>query len=75
MSIISAVTRKRKKCLSTHLQGSSTENDFEHEPVKASNNWGKGGEAEEEEEEEEEEEREVEAFKGEVTIPKKEKKR
>uniref|UniRef100_A0A3Q1JH21 Rho GTPase activating protein 23b n=1 Tax=Anabas testudineus TaxID=64144 RepID=A0A3Q1JH21_ANATE len=33
-SIISAVTRKRKKCLSTHLPGSSTDEDSEHEPVK-----------------------------------------
>lgn len=43
-SIISAVTRKRKKCISTHLPGSSTDEDSEHEPVKASNyRGGEGG--------------------------------
>lgn len=71
MSIISAVTRKRKKCLSTHLQGSSADEDSEHEPVKTSNYRGEeGGEGEEEEEDRGEEE----AVKGEHTIPKKEKK-
>ncbi|XP_035526205.1 rho GTPase-activating protein 23-like [Morone saxatilis] len=68
MSIISAVTRKRKKCLSTHLQGSSADEDSEHEPVKASNCRGEGVEGEEEEDRGEEE-----AVKGEHTIPKKEK--
>ncbi|KAI4789253.1 hypothetical protein KUCAC02_035363, partial [Chaenocephalus aceratus] len=33
-SIISAVTRKRKKSLSTHLQDDSADEDSEHEPVK-----------------------------------------
>lgn len=51
MSIISAVTRKRKKCLSTHLQGSSADEDSEHEPVKASSSrveeWCKGEDKEE----------------------------
>ncbi|KAM9336292.1 rho GTPase-activating protein 23-like [Symphorus nematophorus] len=70
MSIISAVTRKRKKCLSTHLQGSSADEDSEHEPVKASNYRGGegGGEGEEEEAGGEED-----VVKGEHTIPKKEK--
>ncbi|XP_056153047.1 LOW QUALITY PROTEIN: rho GTPase-activating protein 23-like [Lampris incognitus] len=44
MSIISAVTRKRKKCLSTYLTGSSADEDSDHEPVKASNYGGGGGE-------------------------------
>lgn len=67
MSIISAVTRKRKKCLSIHLQGSADE-DSEHEPVKASNyGGGEGGGGEEKENRGEEE-----AVKGEHTIPKKE---
>lgn len=42
MSIISAVTRKRKKCLSVHLPGSSAEEDSEHEPVKTNNYRGGG---------------------------------
>lgn len=42
MSIISAVTRKRKKCLSIHLPGSSAEEDSEHEPVKTNNYRGSG---------------------------------
>uniref|UniRef100_A0A3B4V0D6 Rho GTPase activating protein 23b n=1 Tax=Seriola dumerili TaxID=41447 RepID=A0A3B4V0D6_SERDU len=68
-SIISAVTRKRKKCLSTLLPGSSADEDSEHEPVKASNyGAGEGGEGEEEEYRGEEEE-----VKGENIIPKKEK--
>ncbi|XP_070846945.1 rho GTPase-activating protein 23-like isoform X3 [Chaetodon trifascialis] len=68
MSIISAVTRKRKKCLSTHLQGSSADEDSEHEPVKAINYWGEeGGEWGEKEDRGEEE-----AVKGEYMIPKKE---
>ncbi|XP_038592002.1 rho GTPase-activating protein 23-like isoform X4 [Micropterus salmoides] len=68
LSIISAVTRKRKKCLSTHLQGSSADEDSEHEPVKASNyGGGKGGEGEEEEDREEEE-----VVKGEHAISEKE---
>ncbi len=67
MSIISAVTRKRKKCLSVHLQGSADE-DSEHEPVKASNyRGGEGGGWEEKEDRGGEE-----AVKGEHTIPKKE---
>ncbi|XP_048035426.1 rho GTPase-activating protein 23 isoform X3 [Megalobrama amblycephala] len=36
-SIISAVTRKRKKHHSTFPTGSSTDEDSEHEPIKASN--------------------------------------
>lgn len=36
-SIISAVTRKRKKHQSTFPTGSSTDEDSEHEPIKASN--------------------------------------
>ncbi|XP_034562986.1 rho GTPase-activating protein 23-like isoform X2 [Notolabrus celidotus] len=67
LSFISAVTRKRKKGLSAHLQGSSTDEDSEHEPVKASNyGAGEGGGGEEEEEKGEED-------KGEHTIPKTEK--
>ncbi|XP_062234522.1 rho GTPase-activating protein 23-like isoform X7 [Platichthys flesus] len=47
-SIITAVARKRKKCLSTYLPGSSADEDSEHEPVKASNcRGGEGGEEEE----------------------------
>ncbi|XP_040885120.1 rho GTPase-activating protein 23-like isoform X2 [Toxotes jaculatrix] len=68
-SIISAVTRKRKKSLSTHLLGSSADEDSEHEPVKASN-YGEGGGGEEEEARGEEEE---EAIKGEQVILKKDK--
>ncbi|XP_056222711.1 rho GTPase-activating protein 23-like isoform X4 [Seriola aureovittata] len=68
-SIISAVTRKRKKCLSTLLPGSSADEDSEHEPVKASNyGAGEGGGEEEVEYRGEEEE-----VKGENIIPKKEK--
>ncbi|XP_058476652.1 rho GTPase-activating protein 23-like isoform X5 [Solea solea] len=63
-SIISAVTRKRKKCLSTHLPGSSEDEDAEHEPVKASNCRAGGGGEEDRGEEE--------VIKGEH-IPKKEK--
>ncbi|XP_051529855.1 rho GTPase-activating protein 23-like isoform X2 [Myxocyprinus asiaticus] len=37
LSIISAVTRKRKKHQSTCPSGSSTDEDSEHEPIKASN--------------------------------------
>lgn len=77
MSIISAVTRKRKKCPSTHLLGSSAEEDSEHEPVKTSNcRGGEGGvKAQEEQEQEQEENRGDEgAVKKEHTIPKKEKK-
>lgn len=37
LSIISAVTRKRKKHQSTFPEGSSTDEDSEHEPIKASN--------------------------------------
>ncbi|XP_069373465.1 rho GTPase-activating protein 23-like isoform X4 [Paralichthys olivaceus] len=52
-SIITAVARKRKKCLSTYLPGSSADEDSEHEPVKASNcRGGEGGEEEERGEEE-----------------------
>ncbi|KAG5262998.1 hypothetical protein AALO_G00281310 [Alosa alosa] len=56
LSIISAVTRKRKKHQSACPPGNSTDEDSEHEPVKASNYRGKKSGAEEEEEEEEEEE-------------------
>ncbi|XP_041671203.1 rho GTPase-activating protein 23-like isoform X3 [Cheilinus undulatus] len=72
MSLISAVTRKRKKCLRTDLQGSSTDDDSEHEPVKASNYGAGEGEGREEEEGEEDRGQE-EADKGEHIIPKKEK--
>ncbi|XP_071400568.1 rho GTPase-activating protein 23-like [Centroberyx affinis] len=58
-SIISAVTRKRKKCPSTHSPGSSADEDSEHEPVKASNYGGGGGGGAGEEEEKEEGEEEV----------------
>lgn len=64
-SIISAVTRKRKKCLSTYLPGSSTDEDSEHEPVKASNY--RGGEEGEEDRGQEE------AAEGEHIISKKDK--
>lgn len=57
MSIISAVTRKRKKCLSVHLPGSSAEEDSEHEPVKTSNCRGGGGGGEVNQQQREEEER------------------
>ncbi|XP_071318311.1 rho GTPase-activating protein 23 isoform X3 [Trachinotus anak] len=67
-SIISAVTRKRKKCLSTYLPGSSVEEDSDHEPVKASNyGGGEGGRDEEDDRGQEE------VVKGEHIIPKKEK--
>ncbi|XP_019126890.1 rho GTPase-activating protein 21 isoform X5 [Larimichthys crocea] len=69
MSIISAVTRKRKKCPSTHLQDSSADEDSEHEPVKASNYRGE----EKDKGEEEEDRGEEEGVKGEHMIPKKEK--
>ncbi|XP_023805287.1 rho GTPase-activating protein 23 isoform X3 [Oryzias latipes] len=55
-SIVSAVPRKRKKCLSTPLSSSSVDEDSEHEPVKASN-YG-----EEEDREEEEQVKEKHAF-------------
>ncbi|XP_029383008.1 rho GTPase-activating protein 21 isoform X2 [Echeneis naucrates] len=55
-SIISAVTRKRKKCLSTYLPGSSADEDSEHEPVKASNYGGGEGRVGEKEEDRREEE-------------------
>ncbi|XP_066554487.1 rho GTPase-activating protein 23 isoform X3 [Amia ocellicauda] len=57
LSIMSAVTRKRKKWRNAGLLGSSTDEDSEHEPIKASNRGGLGpeeGEGEEEEEGEEE---------------------
>ncbi|XP_061086425.1 rho GTPase-activating protein 23-like [Conger conger] len=41
LSIISAVTRKRKKRPNARLLGSSTDEDSEHEPVKASNRGGR----------------------------------
>ncbi|KAJ8414291.1 hypothetical protein AAFF_G00051610 [Aldrovandia affinis] len=44
LSIISAVTRKRKKRPNARLLGSSTDDDSEHEPVKASNRGGQGPE-------------------------------
>ncbi|KAI4801195.1 hypothetical protein KUCAC02_000120 [Chaenocephalus aceratus] len=68
-SIISAVTRKRKKSLSTHLQDDSADEDSEHEPVKTSNYGG----GQEEGGEEEVERRKEEAAMGEHTFPKKEK--
>ncbi|KAJ7984420.1 hypothetical protein DPEC_G00354660 [Dallia pectoralis] len=49
LSIISAVTRKRKKRPISRPLGSSTDEDSEHEPVRASNY--RGGEATEQEEE------------------------
>ncbi|KAM4524170.1 rho GTPase-activating protein 23-like isoform 5-T6 [Odontesthes bonariensis] len=67
-SIISAVTRKRKICLSTHLPGSSADEDSEHEPVKATNYV-----EEEVGRPEEEEGREKEPVKGGHVSPKKEK--
>ncbi|XP_077959354.1 rho GTPase-activating protein 23-like isoform X7 [Gasterosteus aculeatus] len=68
-SIISAVTRKRKKCLSGHVQGGSADEDSEHEPVKTSNYGGGEGRGGEEEEDAGEEE----AVKGEHAILKKDK--
>ncbi|KAF0024983.1 hypothetical protein F2P81_021864 [Scophthalmus maximus] len=66
-SIITAVTRKRKKCLSVHLPSSSADEDSEHEPFKAINyRGGEGGGGGEEFKGEEE------VVKGEH-IPKKEK--
>ncbi|XP_015241068.1 PREDICTED: rho GTPase-activating protein 23-like [Cyprinodon variegatus] len=60
-SIISAVTRKRKKCPSAHLAVSSGDEDSEHEPVKnTSYREGGGGGAQE-------------AAQGERTCSKKEK--
>ncbi|XP_036394757.1 rho GTPase-activating protein 23-like [Megalops cyprinoides] len=44
LSIISAVTRKRKKRPNARLLGSSTDEDSEHEPIKASNRGGRGPE-------------------------------
>ncbi|KAM3860060.1 rho GTPase-activating protein 23-like [Diretmus argenteus] len=65
-SIISAVTRKRKKSPSAHHPPcGSADEDSEHEPVKASNYGGGGGGGEEEEQEEE--------GKKERTLPTKEK--
>ncbi|XP_068460187.1 rho GTPase-activating protein 23-like isoform X3 [Clinocottus analis] len=72
-SIISAVTRKRKKCLSTHPQDGSADEDSEHEPVKTSNYGGAKGGGGKEEEEEDGNRGEEEAMKGECTIPKKDK--
>ncbi|XP_037318891.2 rho GTPase-activating protein 23-like isoform X5 [Pungitius pungitius] len=68
-SIISAVTRKRKKCLSTHVQDGSADEDSEHEPVKTSNYGGEEGAVEEEEEDGGEEE----AVEGQHAILKKDK--
>ncbi|XP_029109810.1 rho GTPase-activating protein 23-like isoform X2 [Scleropages formosus] len=63
MSIVSAVTRKRKKRPKARLRSSSTDEDSEHEPVKASHRGGGDtapkAEGEEDEEDEEEEEEEV----------------
>ncbi|XP_045071098.1 rho GTPase-activating protein 23 isoform X3 [Coregonus clupeaformis] len=50
LSIISAVTRKRKIRPISRPLSSSTDEDSEHEPIKASN-YGEGGGAKEEEEE------------------------
>ncbi|XP_072230204.1 rho GTPase-activating protein 23-like isoform X3 [Leuresthes tenuis] len=69
-AIISAVTRKRKICLSTHLPGSSADEDSEHEPVKATNYV-----VEEVGREKEEARREKEPVKGVHVSPKKEKRR
>ncbi|KAJ8245943.1 hypothetical protein GJAV_G00261960 [Gymnothorax javanicus] len=44
LSIISAVTRKRKKRPNARLLGSSTDEDSEHEPIKAGNWGGRGRE-------------------------------
>ncbi|KAJ8389929.1 hypothetical protein AAFF_G00112140 [Aldrovandia affinis] len=72
LSIMSAVTRKRKKQNNTRPPGSSTDEDSEHEPIKTSNLGeveeaggdtaprAEGEEDEEEEEEEEEADRTVE---------------
>ncbi|XP_059180452.1 rho GTPase-activating protein 23-like isoform X2 [Centropristis striata] len=68
-SIISAVTRKRKKSLSTHQQGGSADEDSDHEPVKTSNLGG----AEEGGVEEAEDGREEKAINKEHTVNKKEK--
>ncbi|KAM3591482.1 uncharacterized protein V6R79_002447 [Siganus canaliculatus] len=69
LSLISAVTRKRKKCLSSHPQGSSADEDSDHEPVKASNYGGdQGAEGKEEGDGGDKEE-----VKGERAVPKKEK--
>lgn len=67
-SILSAVTRKRKKSLGRHLSGSGVDDDSDHEPVKANN--FRGGEARGQEEDGRENE---EAVKGEHILPKKEK--
>ncbi|KAM9837053.1 rho GTPase-activating protein 23-like [Aulostomus maculatus] len=66
-SIISAVTRKRKKIPSAHLPSSSTDEDSEHEPVKASNYGGGGREGGQEDDGGEED-----TIKGEQTVPRKE---
>lgn len=75
MSIISAVTRKRKKCLSIHLPGSSAEEDSEHEPVKT-NNYQAGGGAQVKQQRDEEEQRDqkVESSEKEHKTSKKERK-
>ncbi|CAG5912004.1 unnamed protein product [Menidia menidia] len=65
-SIISAVTRKRKKSLSVHLPGSSAEEDSEHEPARAADHA-------EERPEREEERRGKEPVNGVPVSPKKEK--
>ncbi|XP_023654064.1 rho GTPase-activating protein 23-like isoform X3 [Paramormyrops kingsleyae] len=41
LSLLSAVTRKRRKRPVTHVLGSSTDEDSEHEPIKASNRGGR----------------------------------
>ncbi|KAM8836705.1 rho GTPase-activating protein 23-like isoform 3-T3 [Spinachia spinachia] len=76
-SIISAVTRKRKKSLSSHVQDGSVDEDSEHEPVKTSNYGGGECKGEEEEKEKEKEEKngaDEEAIKGEHAILTKDKK-
>ncbi|MBN3285976.1 RHG23 protein, partial [Polyodon spathula] len=50
LSILSAVTRKRKKRQDARVRGNSTDEDSEHEPIKASHCRGRGLEEEEEEE-------------------------
>ncbi|XP_058858912.1 rho GTPase-activating protein 23-like isoform X6 [Acipenser ruthenus] len=51
LSILSAVTRKRKKRRNARVRGNSTDEDSEHEPIKTSHRGGRGLEEEEEEEE------------------------
>lgn len=52
LSILNAVTRKRKKCPSVRPAGSSTDENSEHEPIKSSHYGVGGGEKGQGEEEE-----------------------